>query len=167
MSRLGDLYDRDFMLWTQEQSAALRRAKGANLPLDWDNLAEEIESLGISQRHGLRSQVTRILRHLLKLQVSAATEPRAGWRTTIREARTEIEPLLEDSPSLVREVDGLIRKQSRAAARLAADDLERHGELGDETLDRLRQASFTAEQVLAEDWFPAAPGRPAGGGAGK
>ena len=44
MSKPGELYDQDFVLWTREQSAALRRAKGANLPLDWDNLAEEIES---------------------------------------------------------------------------------------------------------------------------
>jgi hypothetical protein len=40
-----NLYDRDFFLWTQEQSAALRQAKDSNLPLDWENLAEEIESL--------------------------------------------------------------------------------------------------------------------------
>ena len=42
------LYDRDFFLWTQEQSGALRQAKDSNLPLDWENLAEEIESLGKS-----------------------------------------------------------------------------------------------------------------------
>jgi hypothetical protein len=41
----ANLYDRDFFLWTQKQSAALRGAKGSNLPLDWENLAEEIESL--------------------------------------------------------------------------------------------------------------------------
>ena len=38
------LYDRDFVLWTEEQAAALRRAKGSNLPLDWENLAEEMVS---------------------------------------------------------------------------------------------------------------------------
>jgi len=46
----SDLYDYDFFLWTQEQAAALRRAKDSNLPLDWENLAEEIESLGKSER---------------------------------------------------------------------------------------------------------------------
>jgi len=40
-------YDDDFYLWTQEQAAALREADAArlNAPLDWENLAEEIESL--------------------------------------------------------------------------------------------------------------------------
>src|SRR5437667_3811688 len=111
MTKVSELYDRDFFLWTQEQATALRAVKDSNLPLDWENLAEEIESLGKSDRRELRSQITRILRHLLKLEVSSATEPRAGWRATINEARTEVEGLLEDSPSLRRETDGLIMKQ--------------------------------------------------------
>jgi Domain of unknown function DUF29 len=58
MAKLKALYDEDFVRWTKEQAAALRRAKnlppagtvGSNLPLDWENLAEEIESLGKSER---------------------------------------------------------------------------------------------------------------------
>ena len=99
MAKLSALYDEDFVRWTEEQAAALRRARsippagisGSNLPLDWDNLAEEIESLGKSDRRELRSQITRVLRHLLKLEASPAAEPRAGWRATIDEARAEIE----------------------------------------------------------------------------
>ena len=64
MPKTSELYDRDFFLWTQEQAAALRAVRKSNLPLDWDNLAEEIESLGKSQRTELNSQVRRILRHL-------------------------------------------------------------------------------------------------------
>jgi hypothetical protein len=152
-----ELYDRDFVRWTEEQAAALRRAKSSNLPLDWENLAEEIESLGRSDRRELRSQITRVLRHLLKLEVSPATSPRAGWRGTIDEARDEIEGLLEDSPSLRREVDGQIKKQIRAAGKLAADDLSQHGEPVDAVWVRLEQGGFSAEQVLG-DWFPDAPG---------
>jgi len=91
MTKLKALYDQDFVRWTEQQAGALRQAKGSNLPLDWENLAEEIESLGRSDRRELRSQITRILRHLLKLEASPAAEPRAGWRSTIREARSEIE----------------------------------------------------------------------------
>src|SRR5580700_4180310 len=111
MPKTNELYDRDFFLWTQERAAALRAVKNSNLPLDWENLAEEIESLGKSDRRELRSQITRVLRHLLKLEASSAGQPRAGWRTTIDEARTEIEGLLEDSPSLRRETQALIKKQ--------------------------------------------------------
>jgi hypothetical protein len=157
MAELGELYDLDFVRWTEEQAAALRRAKSSNLPLDWENLAEEIESLGRSDRRELRSQITRVLRHLLKLEVSPATEPRAGWRGTVDEARDEIGGLLEDSPSLRREIDGVIKKQIRVAAKLAADDLSQHGEPADPVPARLERGGFTADQVLG-DWFPAAPG---------
>jgi hypothetical protein len=53
MADASGLYDQDFFLWTQEQAAALRRAKDSNLPLDWENLAEEIECLGKSDRREL------------------------------------------------------------------------------------------------------------------
>jgi hypothetical protein len=96
MAKLKALYDEDFVRWTEEQAAALRQAKGSNLPLDWENLAEEIESLGRSDWRELRSQVTGFLRHLLKLEALHAAEPGADWRSTIREARSEIEGVLEE-----------------------------------------------------------------------
>jgi hypothetical protein len=147
------LYDRDFVLWTAEQAAALRRAKDSNLQLDWENLAEEIESLGKSDRRELASQITRILRHLLKLAVSPATQPRGGWQESVADARTEVELVLDDSPSLRREIEELIRKQGRTAAHRAAADLRHYGEPGDAVWARLEQGGFTAEQVLG-DWFP-------------
>jgi hypothetical protein len=156
MKKASDLYDRDFVLWTEEQAAALRSAKDSNLPLDWENLAEEIESLGKSDRRELRSQITRILRHLLKLAASPTAEPRGSWRSTIRDARVEIEAVLEDSPSLRREIADLIVKQSGTAAKLAAADLARHGEPADKIDGRREPGGFTTEQVLG-DWFPAAP----------
>ena len=117
------LYDQDFFLWTQEQAAALRRAKDSNLPLDWENLAEEVESLGKSDRREITSQLRRILRHLFKFEASPAAQSRAGWRSTIVDARSEIEGVLEDSPSLRRQIDFLVRGQLNAAAALASSDL--------------------------------------------
>ena len=157
MSKPSDLYDRDFVLWAEEQSALLRNAKDWNLPLDWDNLAEEIESLGRSQRAELKSQIRRVLRHLFKLVASPAAEPRGGWRATIRDARVEIEDVLEDSPSLRREIADIVAKQGHSAAKLAAADLERHGERADKLSAILQRGGFTAEEVLG-DWFPERPG---------
>src|ERR1700732_5360473 len=128
MAKAGELYEQDFFLWTKEQAAALRLAKNSNLPLDWENLAEEIESLGKSDRRELRSQVRRILRHLLKLEASPSVEPSAGWRSTVLDARTEVTDVLRDSPSLRREVDDLIAEQLIVAAELASADLSQHGE---------------------------------------
>jgi hypothetical protein len=153
MTKISELYDRDFFLWTQEQAAALRAVRKSNLPLDWDNLAEEIESLGKSDRRQLRSQIRRILRHLLKLEVSPALDPREGWCSTIRDSRSEIEDVLQDSPSLRREVDNIISEELNVAAKFAAADLQQHGEPAEAVWARLEEGGFTAEQVLG-DWFP-------------
>jgi len=152
-TRLSELYDRDFLRWTEEQAAALRGAKDSNLALDWENLAEEIESLGKSQRATLRSQLRRILRHLFKLEASPALEPRSGWEESIRDARVEIEDILQDSPSLRREVARLVLEQAPTAAKLAAADLRSHGEAGDAVWARLEKGGFTAAEVVG-DWFP-------------
>ena len=46
-----------------------------------------------------------------------------------------------------------MKKQSATAARLAADDLEDHGEPADVVWVRLERGGFTVEQVRG-DWFP-------------
>lgn len=152
-TRFSGLYNRDFLQWTEEQASALRRAKDSNLPLDWENLAEEIDTLGKSVRRELNSQIRRILRHLLKLAVSPAVLPRQGWRATVQAARNDVEQLLDESPSLRREIAELIAKQLPIAAELAAGDLARHGEPADAVQARLAQGGFTAKQVL-ENWLP-------------
>lgn len=150
MPKIGALYDRDFVLWSEEQAALLRQCKVSNLPLDWENLAEEIESLGRSDRRGMASQVRRILYHLLKLERSGAAERRAEWRSAIIDARAEIEDILRDSPSLRRQIEATIADQIGNAGKLAADDLDQHGETTAKT--RVKRG-FTAEEVLG-DWFP-------------
>ena len=48
-------YEQDFFAWSEEQGRLLKARSRAGL--DWDNLAEEIESLGRSQRSGIRSRL--------------------------------------------------------------------------------------------------------------
>ena len=99
---MGNLYDQDLVLWSEEQGRALRVAAraGWNTPIDWENVAEEIESLGRSERRALTSHIAVVIEHLLKLQASPAAEPARGWRDTIRRTRQQIEEVLEESPSL-------------------------------------------------------------------
>jgi Domain of unknown function DUF29 len=81
-------YDTDFYAWTQAQAAALRDGKWNTL--DRANLAEEIESLGRSERYAIESHLQNLLTHLLKWRYDPGTEPRRGWRITIRNARLDI-----------------------------------------------------------------------------
>jgi hypothetical protein len=135
------------------QAATLRAVKNSNLLLDWANLAEEIESLGKSDRRQLRSQIRRILRHLLKLEVSLALDPKGGPRSTIADSRSEIEDVLHDSPSLRREIERMIAEELDAAAKFARP----HGEPAEEVWARLEKGGLTAGQVLG-DWFSEASG---------
>ena len=72
------------------------------------------------------------------------------------DARSESEDLLESSPSLRCEIGGIVAKQAARAAKLAAEDLQEHGEPTTAIPARLQQGGFTAEQILG-DWFPDPP----------
>jgi hypothetical protein len=74
------LYEQDFFRWTEQQTEALRAAAATriNPPLDWENLAEEIESLGRSQRRELGSRILVIVEYLMKLIASQGAALRLG-----------------------------------------------------------------------------------------
>jgi len=97
---MSDLYETDFIGWTEQQARVLREAAASrsNLALDWENLIEEVEDLGRSYYLGVASRIARIIEHLLKLEFSPATAPRLGWRSTIRTTGGEIESRLESDP---------------------------------------------------------------------
>ncbi len=154
MAGASSLYDEDFVLWSKEQAEALRAAArgGSNEPLDFENLAEEIEDLGKSTRRELMSRLLVVLEHLLKLEHSTATEPRAGWEETIERERSNIEDLLEESPSLRGDLPSMIDKARSRAARLAARSLGSRGEAGAE----LSPPPYSVEEVLG-DWFREEP----------
>jgi Domain of unknown function DUF29 len=149
-------YEEGFARWSEEQALALREASrsGTNLPLDWENLAEEVESLGRSLRYELHSRIATIIEHLLKLQFSPALAPRAGWADTVDRERSRIERLLEDNPSLRPDVAAAVTAEVPRAVRLAARSLDRHAETSAAALARLTEAAhYTPDKVLG-DWFP-------------
>jgi hypothetical protein len=158
MPQTAELYDEDFLLWTQEQARLLRQAaeRRVNFPLDWENLAEEIESLGKSQRSELRNRIGTIIEHLLKLEHSIAREPCDGWRETVHRSRREAELLLEDNPSLSQEVAALADMMFSRFARFPIDDLIRRGELDKKRRQEILGSPYNAEQVLG-DWYPDEP----------
>lgn len=153
------LYDNDFYQWTQQQATAIRAALTArtNLPIDWENVAEEIEDLGKSRRRELASRLGTIVEHLLKLDLSPAEAPRAGWIETIVRSRSDIERLLEENPSLRSQVAELLADEAPRSVRLLAQLLSLRGEATPQVLARLQRTAFTDEQVLG-DWFPGAAG---------
>lgn len=149
---MGSLYDQDLVLWTEEQARQLRAAasSGWNAPIDWENVAEEIESLGRSERHALASHVAIVIEHLLKLQASPSNDPVRGWRDTIRRARGEIERRLVDSPSLRRDVASIIGQEVPRARALVKANLQDYAE---QPLIDIDAIDYSEAQVLG-DWLP-------------
>jgi hypothetical protein len=96
-SQTRSLYDRDFVRWTEQVAAALRQGDWA--ALDVENLIEEVEALGKSDRRAIKSRLEVLLMHLLKWQFQPEQRSRS-WQATILEQRLRIADILEDSPSL-------------------------------------------------------------------
>ena len=92
------LYEQDILLWVEDTVAKLKVQDFENL--DLENLIEEVESLGISQRLQLLNRLTVLLEHLLKRLYVKLPQDYNGWERTIRTQRRYLENLLEDSPSL-------------------------------------------------------------------
>jgi hypothetical protein len=151
---IEQLYHDDFHAWTREQAKALRRLAETrpNEELDFRHLVEEVRDLGKGERDAVRSQLARILEHLLKLEHSPAREPREGWYDTIGDARREL--YFKLSPSLRRDATQRLPELYALARRRAARALTCHGEAG--PADPLpATCPYALAQLVDEDWLPA------------
>jgi len=97
MSQNAVLYDEDFYAWTVEQARLLRSGKLS--AIDAANIAEEVESMGRSDRRELQSRLVVLTLHLLKWRFQPSARSRS-WSATIEEQRLQIEQVFAESPSL-------------------------------------------------------------------
>lgn len=116
---MTDLYDRDFFAWTQAQADALKR-RSAN-EIDWDNLRDEVESLGVSTENELFSRLIQLVGHLLKWRYQP-TRRGSSWVLTIREQRRRIERVLRKNPSLRARLAEVFEEAYPSAVNLAAQE---------------------------------------------
>lgn len=98
---MNPLYDRDFVAWADQTVQLLQEHCWEEL--DLEHLIEEVKDLGNLHRDALRSQLTRLLMHLLKWRYQTTSFSGEGsWRNSINEARKQIRRLQKQYPSLVR-----------------------------------------------------------------
>ena len=93
----NDLYQQDYFAWTQQQAEMLRAGQMSSV--DAQNLAEEIEDLGRSEKRALASHMAVLLAHILKWQYQPALRSKS-WQRTIATQRKEVRYELAASPSL-------------------------------------------------------------------
>ncbi|EYU16770.1 DUF29 domain-containing protein [Photorhabdus noenieputensis] len=138
-------YDSDFYGWTQEQASLLR--SGDLSQLDTENLLEEIEAMGRSERRELRSRLEILLAHLLKWRYQADRRGRS-WELTIEEQRDKAIDCLQESPSLKNKLDEHLEKAYIAARRLAEKETLINRNIFPET------CPWTFEQIMDENFWP-------------
>jgi hypothetical protein len=145
MPRNSVAYDEDFFAWTQEQARRLRAGELADV--DAENLAEEIESVGKSDRREIRNRLIVLLVHLLKWQ----HQPRrrgASWSDTVAEQRLQLDSVFADSPSLRPFfAEALVEAYGRARSKAAREARMELDVFPDE-------CPYTPEQILSEDFLP-------------
>ena len=138
-------YEEDFYAWTVEQARLLR--SGELTSIDVANIAEEIESLGRSDKRAIESRLTVLLMHLLKWQIQSKMRSQS-WSGTILEQRRRIEKLLRESPSLHASVNEALA-EAYSDAREAASN-----ETGLPETNFPIECPFTMEQVLSRSFLP-------------
>ena len=111
------LYETDFYAWTQRQAELLRAEEFSEV--DWNNLIEEIETLGRIDKRELSSRLEVLLMHMLKWQFQARKRGKS-WRATIAEQRRRLRGLLAESPSLRSQLDEFVTNTYRDAVQATA-----------------------------------------------
>jgi hypothetical protein len=114
---MSDLYDRDFYAWSHEQATLLRAGKLS--AADIAHIAEEIETLGRSEKRELVSRLVVLLQHRLKWQFQPSHRGRS-WQLSIDNAQHAITEHLADNPSLKSKLADAMESAYYTARRQAA-----------------------------------------------
>jgi Domain of unknown function DUF29 len=146
--KTASLYDIDFQCWLDQTAAQLRAHDFHSL--DLENLIEEIESLGRSEKHAMGSYLMRLCEHLLKVKYWESERGRClrGWKCEVLNFRVQIQEMLETSPSLKPFLQDSFVKQYKNGRKLFLNASELDSRLIPE------EPEFTLEQALNEDWLP-------------
>ena len=141
-------YQRDYYGWIQHNVHAIR--EGRFKEVDWPNVAEELEDMGKSERRAVRSQLARLVAHLLKwsYEPEARRLSENSWRATIEDARDSMRELVKESPSFQPQLPDFLSSAYRSAlAQVVAET-----NLPKKTFPAA--CPWTLEQVLDDDFWP-------------
>ncbi len=147
-ARANSLYESDFFTWTQEQARLLRERRFDDL--DLDNLVDEVQSVGGSEKREIRNRLEVLLMHLLKWKF----QPRfrgPSWRRTIRQQRESIAQIVQSSPSL-RAYPSHVMSTAYTAATVSASE-----ETGLAAGIFPEECPFSLDETLDPQFFPEDP----------
>ena len=118
------LYERDALLWSEQQAGLLRRlAAGERVidAVDWPNLIEEVEAMGRSELRACESLLQQALLHVLKLGLWPDSRAAGHWRGEIMAALDDAQRAFTPSMRQRIDLDSLYAGASRRA-RVLSDE---------------------------------------------
>lgn len=145
------LYAEDVETWAEIQVAALRRLAATPGPwanaVDWENVVEEIESLGSEQRRAVESLLVEAFAHVLKLAADPESLSAEHWKKEVQDFWAQAQETAK--PAMRSRVD--MQKVWRRACKLASGSLEAF----DRTLPEVPQSCpYSFDDVLDRDFDP-------------
>jgi len=138
-------YEQDFYGWTQEQAALLRA--GRLNDLDIENLIEEVETMGRSEKLALESSLTVLLMHLLKWRYQPARRGRS-WQLTIKTQRLHFMKVLRDNPGLKPSLEQCLIDAYQMATIKASQ------ETGLDESDFPATCPWSLTEAIQQDYYP-------------
>jgi len=139
------LYEQDFYAWAKRNSELLRAGRFSEV--DVDNLVEELESMGRSEKRALVARMAVLMAHLLKWRYQPALRSNS-WKYTIKAQRRKVGKILEDSPSLKHQMKALFSEAYEDAILLTAKDTGLTEE------DFPSQCPYTLDRVMDDTFWP-------------
>lgn len=112
-------YDEDGYGWAMAQAALIRAGRIDSI--DWDNVAEEIESMGKSEYRSAESALVIILLHLLKWDHQITFRTRS-WSQSIEGHLEQFDDVIRENPSLKSRLPEILAKAQRKARYEAAKE---------------------------------------------
>jgi Domain of unknown function DUF29 len=142
---IKSLYEQDFYEWLQTNINLLKEGNFADI--DLENILEELESMGRSEKNALKSNLRVLLMNLLKYKYQSEKRTNS-WVYTIIEHRIRLGDTFKTSPSLYRFFEDIFNESYQNARKVAA------GETGLSINEFPPESPFTVEEVLNGDFLP-------------
>ena len=141
------LYERDILIWSEEQARLLQRLAagepGVNAAVDWPNLIEEVQDVGLSLLKACESRLRQAMVHLLKLHAWPSSRSAGHWRSEtlgfLADARSRYSPSMRQRLDL----DGIYRLAVRQVLVITDDSGEPRAHPA--------QCPFTWDDLLGDD----------------
>jgi hypothetical protein len=151
----NNLYDRDLQYWIEQTIQQLRNREFESL--DIEHLIEELVDLGKAEKNALKSNLTILLAHLLKLMVQHDVPDmmKGSWYSSVLEHRQRVLNNLSDTPSLKHFLVEAIEKAYSDGRKLAIKEgkLAKFGVRVPEESEYPTICPFSVEQILDEDFY--------------